>query len=161
MIFEKDKIYGDEILYRAIPHGRGRVKQVGTSLRPNSDCFLDPSHQISVNCASRCAHNAGYTQRNSTDYICRLTTEQVKNISNLTTNDKKGCVVSEHAVEVYYDPLGPHCLIRNRSEQPENLAHALIVAHPHIESKSGFRKLRDALARISRWEPNFAPTDPN
>lgn len=161
MIFENSKVPDDEILYRAVPHGRGRIKQLGELLRPSSDCFLDPSHQISVDRASKCGHNPSYTQREISDYVCRLLAGRVREIEGIGTHDRKGRPLTQHAINVYDNPLGQRCSIRDRSEQPENLAHALVIAHPHIEGKSTFRRLKEALCQISEWEPNYAPTEPN
>lgn len=154
-------IHANEILYRAVQHGRKRVKMVDGALRPTAQCFLDRSHQISVDRASKCGYSPSSTQRSSTDYVCCLVVREVQSIGGIKTQDEKGRTVSEHTVNVRSNPLGQRCLLHDCSEQPENLAHALIVAHPHISSGSTFKRLKESLAQIATWEPNFAPTEPN
>lgn len=130
-----DHVADEEILYRCVrPNYYVRLAD-GTS-RPSSQAFTDPEFLISVDRAKLCNHDPRYTQREATDFICSLVTEQVRDIRTVRT---------PHTVRVDPEPVN------------ENPAHAIIHAEPQFASKNAFRKLQEALALIATWE--IGPAD--
>lgn len=149
MLEENDVVRDDELLYRAVQHGKGRVENINGKLRPTKDCFLDPSYKVSVDRAAKCGHNPAYTQRHSSDYICCLRAAQVRAIQTVVRQNIDGSQSQPYLVDVRPDAI------------PENPAHALIFADPQIESDKVFRRMKAALVLLAAWEPNFAPDEAN
>lgn len=117
-----DRVTDDEVLYRSVPHGRGWLRS-----SPGGDCQHTSAAFLDRDMkpsVDRAAIilSATACKVGSTDGVLRLTAGQVR--------DCGADVV-------------PDALIDKPS-------HALVV--PDMLDKSSFRKLREALKRISEWE---------
>ncbi len=152
---DEGNVGDDELLYRAVKHGLKRIEWRDGQLKTTTDAFLDPSYQISVDRASKCAHDASHSQVETTDYICCLQTRAVRAIGTVT-RISDGQAADIRVVDVRADPL--------LKRIPPNAAHALIYTKPELILKKDrklFSRLKESLAQIATWEPNFAPFEPN
>ncbi|WP_429356324.1 hypothetical protein [Paraburkholderia sp. 32] len=91
----------------------------------------------SVDRAKLRGHDPHAAKTEPTQGIVGLVTEAVRNISGVTRTDTSGNVVTEHAVDVIYDP------------REDNNAHALVTVAPVFESNRPFERLKDSLARLA------------
>ena len=157
MLLDEDQEVGDdETLYRAVKHGLGRIKQLNGELKTSSDCFLDPSYEVSVDRAKLCGFDPTYTQVSSTDYVFHLLARDVRGIKKVTRNGANGNPVDCYAIDVRADPL--------LDKTPPNPAHAVIFANPQIfpsKDRRIFSRLKESLAQIAVWEEGLAPSAAN
>lgn len=115
-----DHVADEEVLYRCV-RPNYYVRLADGTTRPSSQAFTDPQFRISVDRAKLCNDDPRSTQREATDFICSLVTEQVRDIRT---------VRPPHTVRVDPEPLS------------KNPAHAIIHADPQFPTKSAFRNSR-------------------
>ena len=131
-------IDGEELLYRCI--GAGDVTWDGDGWRLSSQAFNDREMKPSVD--RQCLRpDPNDTKREPTDGVGQLLTADIHaNVKLLKNPNAKPPEAHEHyAVHVMPRPI----------EQPPNPAHAQIEAAPEIASGSHFKKLKDALCRLT------------
>lgn len=133
----EDLVLNDEVLYRRVPDQKGNYVLESDSYRVSSAAFGDRSMQPSVDRATLCENNPEKCRRHPTDFVASLVTHEVRSISTIPKT-----------IDVMPDPIEDH------PELPNNPAYALVIANPEFlpNEKTAFRKLRQALARLCKWE---------
>lgn len=152
----RETVRDEEILYRAVKHGLGRIQWRDGQLRATTDAFLDPNYEVSVERAEIHNFNAAFCQVDATDYVCCLLTQQVRAIEKVVRSDANEQPVEFFVVNVRADPFPKN--------SPPNPAHALVYTNPQIFPKKDrklFSRLKESLAQIATWEYNFSPAEPN
>jgi hypothetical protein len=135
----KTPVLNQEVLYRSVRdsdehHG---CDPKGQLLRLGNSAFNCPDRKPSVNRESLSSGGPEASRLTQADGIVMLLTEQVRSISAVVTNDKKGAPLLTHNVDVVHAPV------------PENYAHAQIEADPRVSSDGAWKKLKEALCRIA------------
>lgn len=156
----ENSIGDDELLYRCVVPGGGRVEWSDGEVKASTQAFFDRSYRISVDRAHLCGNNPAHTQVEPGDHVCRLRAGDVRRINTVQSFEPDGKTVARnYDVRVEPDPVAED----HARNQKANPAHAVIFAHPHPEVglKSVFRRLREALAQLAVWEEGFAPAAPN
>lgn len=148
-LVRRGRVENDEKLYRRVPDKSGNYKRTEDGrYRVSSAAFGDRSHKPSVDRAWLRDNDPKKTQKELTDFVVRIMCSDVRGISDVhhTINTQE----QQFLIDVKPDP------IRNDPNEPDNIAHALIIAAPDIAQNQAmvFKKLRRALARIanSNWE---------
>jgi hypothetical protein len=140
-----DHVDDNEILYRCVKPVHWKRRENG-EFYLSAQAFTDRNYRPSVDRAKLCSYDPSYTQREETDYICTLLTEDIRAIETVVKyHDSQP--VEQHAIDV--DPVPLH----------DNAAHAEIYAHPQISSRSVFRRLQESLVGLSWWEGGFTPPE--
>lgn len=142
-MFNDDHVCDDEVLYRKVPNQKGvhYVPIGGGRHRVSSAAFDDKANwKISVNRAKLHGNNPEHSKTNPTDLVISLEAGRVRGIEGFGTT-----------IDVAPDPNPP--------EDPDNEAHALIVADDQFPSRNQFDKFTRALARIAN--SNWAIPPPN
>lgn len=137
-----DRVENDEILYRRVPPS-GVHRVIAGKLELSSTAFNDPSNQPSVDRAGLCGSNPSHTKMSPHDGVVMLVALEVRRIE--LARSEPNAKPANYRVDVMPDPVLPG----NDRGLPSNLAHALIVADPTINSGSRFKKLKEALARLA------------
>ena len=137
----------DEILYRSVSFKRNQcVLDENGAWRLSSQAFTDSSLKPSVDRACLCEHEPSRAQKSPEDGIASLIALEVRNIKDFKQTNNGKPLTDEngqelrHAFDVIHDPI---------TTQPENPAHALIIATPGYSGKSAFKRLIERLARIA------------
>jgi hypothetical protein len=137
----EDRVCDDEVLYRRVPDIPGGFHKPisGGRRRVTSGAFGSREKQPSVDRAILRDNNPENSRRKPTECVVSFTAGEVRNMP-----------VPGRSIDVVPDPNPP--------EDPDNSAHALIVADPPFSSNQ-FDKFKVALAGLadSRWE--IAPPD--
>ena len=133
-----DFVLDEEVLYRRVPDRPGDfyIAIEGGRYRVTSGAFGDKRQQPSVDRAILRDNNPENSKRRQTDCVVSFTAGEVRAIRGF-----------ERTVDVVHDPNPP--------EDPDNPAHALIIAEqPFTANNREFKRFKQALARIadSRWE---------
>lgn len=145
-------VWVDEIVWRSVQPKY--VKNfTDKELRLSSQAFTDPNYRPSVD-RKRICGNPEAAKRGNGDGIVELSVLEVRLISSVN----KFCQKTQkptltYAVNVIADPIF--------DTENENLAHALIISDPDIESKNVFRRLQDALCRLAEAKGWILPPDPS
>lgn len=140
---DEDLVLDNEVLYRRVPDQKGNYVPENGSYRVSSAAFGDRSMQPSVDRATLRENDPKKCRWHLTDFVASLVAHEVRNISTIPKT-----------IDVVPDP------IENHPKFPDNPAHALITADPEFlpNEKTTFRKLRQALARLCKWEiPPLGP----
>ena len=137
-----DRVENDEILYRRVPPSVVRQVIAG-KLELLSTAYDDPSNQPSVDWAGPCGSNPSHTQKSPHDGVVMLVALEVRRVE--LARYEPNAKPENYRADVMPDPVLPG----NDRGLPSNLAHALIVADPTINSGSRFKKLKEALARLA------------
>ena len=158
----------EEILYRRVPDKVGNYKCENGKWRVSSAAFGDRGKQVSVDRAKLHSGDPAKSKVSEEDFVAQLVTGHVRARAGVvslgmitrtihTINGKENV---DCKVDVFADPLGKHCRILDRTEQPENPAHALIRGVPDFGENEDavFKKVKKALARLSEWA--IGPLDP-
>lgn len=131
----EDRVSDDEVLYRRVPDIPGGFHKPisGGELRATSGAFGDRQKQPSVDRAKLRDNKPENSKRKPRDCIVSFTAGEVRSIEGFGQK-----------IDVVPAP--------NPSDDPDNSAHALIVAD-HL-SRNQFDSFKQALAGIadSRWE---------
>ena len=138
----QDRVENDEILYRCVPPS-GVHQVIAGKLELSSTAFNDPTNQPSVDRAGLCGNNPSHTKKSPHDGVVKLVACEVRRIE--LARSEPNAKPANYRVDVMPDPVLPG----NDRGLPSNLAHALIVADPTINSGSRFKKLKEALARLA------------
>lgn len=138
-----DHVCDGELLYRKVPDQKGiHYKPISDgNYRVTSAAFEDKQcWQPSVDRAKLRDYKPEKSKKKPTDLIISFTAGEVRGITGFS-----------RVIDVVPDP--------KPKEDPENIAHALIIADRQFPSKTQFQKFTRALARIadSNWE--IAPPD--
>jgi hypothetical protein len=148
-LISNGNIGNDEKLYRRVRDHSGNYKKLEDGrYRVSSAAFGDRGRKPSVDRAILHNNDPKKTQRESTDFVTRVMCHEVRGILDVrhTINGRE----QQYAIDAKPDP------IRNDPNEPNNLAHSLIIAAPEIPANptTVFKKLTIALARIanSHWE---------
>ncbi len=102
--------------------------------------FADRNCRPSVDRARSCGYDPGYAQPHSSDYVCSLTAQDVRDIDTVIRHDEKGVPRLRHNINVEPAPL------------PSDAAHAEIYAVPEISGGRLFERLLERSAYLARWE---------
>lgn len=145
---EDSGVCRDEILYRRVPDRPGDFYRPieGGGYRVTSGAFGDKrgrpasEQQPSVNRAKLHDNDPKKSRKVPTDCVVSFTAARVRSIEGFGS------------IDVVPNPNPP--------EDPDNDAHALIIAHPPFVSKNQFDKFKQQMARVanSNWE--IAPPNP-
>ena len=129
---------GDELLFRCI--GAGDVTWDGDEWHLSSQAFNDREMKPSVDrqCLRPDPHD---TKREVTDGVAQLLTADIHANVRLVKNPnaKPPAPIEFYAVDVIPRPI----------DEPPNPAHAQIESAPAIAGGSHFKKLKDALCRLT------------
>lgn len=143
---DEDRVLDDELLYRRVPDRPGNYVPTNGSYRVSSAAFGDRKNlQPSVDRAVLRGYNPEKSKRESTDFVVSFTALKVRAIEEFP-----------RIIDVQPDPISGDPV------EPDNPAHALIVAHqPFPSNNQEFKRFKRALARLanSNWEispPNSA-----
>jgi hypothetical protein len=138
----------EEILYRRVPRVEGLyLVQAGRSIRVSSAAFSDRSFRPSVDRAELCHHDPTKTQRESSDGVVSVVTNDVRSIDTIVQNDGKGNLILTFRVDVEYVPILNHPTLL------DNPAHAEIFLIPTSSNKAVFRRLCERLAQLANERP--------
>lgn len=132
----------DEILYRLVQPKYVEPDNGGWEIK--SEAFKDRERRISVDRALFSGDPANTQVDKESDYICRLTAGDVRNLT-VTLDAPNGTVLERYGVCVDPAPL------------PGNDAHAEIYVERNPTSKAPFRKLKYKLAELAEFEEGFGP----
>ncbi len=135
-----DFVRNDEILYRRILASRKlyKIKTDGT-IEISSEAFSDRQLRVSVDRAKLCDNNPRQTLGNEPGVVVGLLTSDVRNVDDLTRNDRKGNPLFQFKIDVEPVPLSG------------NSAHAEIYAIPAFadaDRRGAFHRLCRRLVRI-------------
>lgn len=136
------------MLYRLVKRAYKEFKD--GEWKPSVSAFLGgSSYRVSVYRAALCDNDPSSLPAKEPGYVCRLITEQVRVIVITRDNAEGG------DPEVYE--------VRVEATPQYHEAHADIYTHqtaPNNSAKKAvFRRLKEELAEIAKWEPGFAPSD--
>ena len=146
-----DFVHDDEILYRRISAGRKlyKIRADGT-IQISSEAFSDRELRVSVDRAKLCNNNPKHTLGNGPGGVVGLVARDVRNIDDLTRNDRKGNPLQQFKIEVEPVPLS------------DNPAHAEIYAIPEFadaDKKGAFHRLCRRLVRLAEERQWVIPPD--
>lgn len=135
-----DFVRNDEILYRRISARRKlyKIRTDGT-IEISSEAFSDRQLRVSVDRAKLCDNNPRQTLGNEPGVVVGLLTSDVRNVDDLTRNDRKGNPLFQFKIDVEPVPLSG------------NPAHAEIYAIPAFadaDRRGAFHRLCRRLVRI-------------
>lgn len=138
----------DEVLYRRVPCKAGLyVVNPDKTIRVSSAAFSDPRFRPSVNRARMCENDPRETQKEPTDGVVSVVTQDVRAIDTVVQNDSDGKPIRTFCVDVEHVP------IFNHPELPDNPAHAEIYLIPQVSNKTVFRRLCERLAQLANARP--------
>ena len=138
----QDHVDDDEVLFRSVPSSDVHRVENGI-LQLSATAFNDPYNQPSVDRAKLCNNDPAHTKKSPSDGVVKLIAREVRQIVLARTEPNVN--PSNYRVDVKSDPVAAD----NDSGLSENLAHALVVADPAINTGSRFKKLKEALARLA------------
>lgn len=136
----RDRVDDEEELYRRVPDTAGnsacyRIDHGKVAF--SSSAFNDVSQAPSVDRANKRQFDPHRTRRAHGDGIVALRAGAIRQLGPIIQKDQRGRPVSQHAVDVAYDPIFRNC------------AHALVIAEPTITSGSAFKRLKEGLVRLA------------
>ena len=129
----------DEEIYRRVPVASGGGACYGSEsgqLVFHLSAFNDVANSPSVDRANKREFDPHRTRFNPQDGVVALKVASVRQLEPVQKFDERQRVVSEHTVDVVYDPIFSNC------------AHALITGRPTIPGNA-FRRLKERLVRLA------------
>lgn len=136
-----DRVEDEEILYRSV--AKECFTLVDGKLKLASTAFNDSTKKPSVDRAKLCCFNPAHAQKDPTHGVVSLTALSIRQIADVIQNDEHGQPKFAHEIDVIPNP------IKNRPNEPDNPAHALIITHPDLANDKVTKKLKKSLARIA------------
>ena len=146
-----DYVSDDEELYRSVRADEEADEYYYDTETGNlvitSQAFRDREQEPSVDRAHLRNSYPAQSRIGESDGIVSLFAGEVREIGDIFTNDPRGNPITNHNVDVIWDP------IPEVAEQPENPAHSLVVVEPeYLRSDTkgkAFSRLKKALARLA------------
>jgi hypothetical protein len=136
-----DRVKDEEMLFRCVFFGRNLYKvQPDGVVRLSSQAFADQNTEPSVDRAVLCNNDPSWTQKDEQDGVVSLITIDVRRVSVSGQNPKPARdepIEIQYNIDVVPDPF------------QDNEAHAVVRPTPPYQTKSVFRRVREALARIA------------
>jgi hypothetical protein len=138
-----DFVHDNEILYRRIATSRNLLYEIRAdgTIKISSAAFASRDFRIFVDRAKLCNNDPRYTLGDEPGVVVSLIAEEVRNIDEITRNDRKGNPVQQFRVDVEPVPL------------LGNPAHAEIYAIPEFieaDANGAFHRLCRRLARLAQ-----------
>jgi len=139
LLDDADHVDDEEELYRRVPEAAGSACYYIDHGKVVffSSAFNDVSQSPSVDRANKRQFDPHRTRLRQQDGIVALEAGAIRGLGPIIQRDQRGRQVSQHSVDVVYDPIFGNC------------AHALVSAEPTITSGSAFKRLKDGLVRLA------------
>jgi hypothetical protein len=133
-------VYDFEDLYRSVRPDEYRI--VDGRVVISASAFKDRDRKPSVDkpWLDRAVEETRMAPENG---VTKLLAKDVRYTCRVSTLDKKGREIINHAVDVLHRP------VVDVEGEPNNLAHCQVECHPTLENDGSFKRLKEALAGLA------------